>query len=872
MPDPEPVPSHVAGYTIMGGKALRFGVFGRDYLGHSQEGLRLLKVLREGEGLVVSDEDYAAQKDDAALLTFEAAQAQGEQRVLTHHTVQAAAFGVLVGGSPLQNEVIETTREFDEEQRCAGTLRATTLVQKVQLLKQVADALAALHEAGRQHPYITPWSVVLEGDRPRLVEVGLGFKPDDARFSRDAVPEDVLVFLAPEVVRAIREGTMVQASPAADVYALAATARAFLHNRVPDPAPAGSPDAPRREQALRGAGIDLRAHELYSRELEELLRRALSPDPQRRPGAKELALGLQRLVEEQRLEWQPVPTWPRYAAIGAVAVVVLVGLLLVIRPDPELVKAHRAYADATRLADPAQRKPLLEQALVENALLPEAQRLLALDAWLAWEKAPQQAGKEQLEQVLQGLEAHLITGRTDELSRAARLVVGLLRRWEQAGPAREKGDQLLDGLTGDDELALLAKAVRQMTAAGPAAAKDEELDKWAQAAASAALPAGPLQRAWLLHDEGQYPREEGDPPVGISLQAEWVGQLIGGVALAARRMQDNAQLKLQAARDAAPCFATKAALGLLLSEVASTPEVGTQARALLDEALQTRDFAEARLALGRLMLAEALRKGAGHREAVTALEAAAAGAPETPGADVASRARQIMAEAQLQEAAALAANPEQNEAALKRLDELLQAVEKEPQLYERYLPDLHIARGLVLGRMKQADKAAEDLLWLFKERDVAQGWAELPAIQPPPPTRQEPALAVAPLFEALVARVEALAGTAKKEDLNALERAMAQARAVGSLPGAKNLDQVRLLLAEVQGALAKVRLLPEGRQVDQALADAEAAARAALEQAGATTRWLEALKAKLEIYKAMARRISPGVGIGQSLAPIKKAL
>lgn len=884
----EPVPSHVAGYTIMGAKALRLGVFGRDYLGHSQEGLRLLKVLRAGEGLVVGEETYAALKEDASLLVFEAGSG-GETSVFTHHTVQAAALGVLVGGSPLQNEVIETTREFDEEQRCAATLRSTTLVQKVQLLKQLSDALAGLHKRGVQHPWLTPWNVVLEGDRIRLLEVGLGLKPDDPGFKRESIPEDVLVFLAPEVLRAVREGTIVQASPAADVYALAATARAFLHNRVPDPSPTGAPpDASRHDLALRGAGLELRPHDHYSRELEQLLQRALTADPQRRPSAAELSSGLQRLVEAQQLEWKPVPTWPKYAAIGVAAVAVLVGAFLLLRPDPQRVLAQRSYAEATRTQDPEQRKVILQKATVRGddgseQLLPEARRLQAVDAWVAWERAPQTASKEQLEAVLQGLEDQLITGREDELSRTARVVVGLMRRWEQAGPAREKGDALLKGVTGDDDLAALARAALAMTAAGPATPpKEEELKRWSEAAAGAGLEVGPLQHPWPLHAEGDYTRELGVEPVGISLQAGWIAQLVGGVVQTARGMQADASTKLKPARDAVPIFATKAALGLLLAGMATTPENAAEARSLLEEALAVRDFAEARLALGRLQLAAAHQKGSGFREAVAAFQAAAGAAPETPGADIAARAQLLEAEALFYQATAQAAAAfregaasEADKAALEQLNELLRRCEEDPQRFERFLPDAHVARGLVLSKLKQADKAAEDLLFLFQDKDVTRGWAELPALAPVPPTRQDPAQAVKPLFEALLARVENLAANAKKEDLSGLERVLGQAKALTKLPSAKVLepaDHLRLLLAEVKGALTRAKLLPDGRQADQALAEAEAACKAALELAGQTERWLDALSAKLEVYKAMAQRVSAGARIGEALAPLKKAI
>ena len=885
MADTESVPAHVAGYTIMGGKALRFGIFGRDYLGHSQEGLRLLKVLREGEGLVVSDDDYAAQREDASLLTFDAGQQVGaDQRVLTHHTVQATSFGVLVGGSPLQNEAIETTREFDEEQRCATALRGTTLVQKVQLARQVADVLAALHERGRQHPYLTPWNVLFEGDRPRLAEVGLGYKPDDPRFDRDRIPEDVLVFLAPEVLRAIRDGSLVQASPAADVYALGATIRAFLHNRVPDPAGAG--DAPRREQILRGQGIEQRAHEHYSRDLDALLARALSLDPNKRPSAKELGLGLQRLVDEQRLEWKPVPTWPKYAAIGVVAVAALLGAFLFTRPDAEEVQAKLAFADATRIADPDLRARRLDEAATTDAstntrqLLPEARRLKAIDAWIAWQKDPKDppgaTRGQRLEQVLQGLEQNVIAGHDDALSRATRVLVGLLRRWELGGAAREAGDAQLDLPARDgDSLAVLAAAVKAMTAAGPVVPpKEEDLSRWLEAAAAATQESGPFQRKYALHDPTQYSRDVvPEEPEGISLQAGWIGHLVAGVIQTRRGLSEDARTKLDAAHRALPGFATKAALGLALAEAANTRETVDQARALLDEALLVRDFAEGRLALGRLVLQGAHKGGTAeeYRKALQYLQAATGSTPpESGGPELLARAQVLEAEALFYEATTLAVNPDKVEEARQRLDVLLDLCEKDPARFERFLPDAHVARGLVLVRQGQADKAVDDLLYMFQEKDVTRGPAELPQLEPPPPTRQDPSRTVGPLYTALLARVEALAQNPKREDLPALEEGLAQVRALAA--STKGLDQVRLLLAEVQAALGRARVLPDGRGVDEALTQAEALAREALNQAGDSERWLDALEAKLEVYKVMAGRAAAGAGIGKALEPLTKAL
>ncbi|MCO5168368.1 MAG: protein kinase [Planctomycetes bacterium] len=893
-------PSHVAGYTVM--RKLRVGVFGADYLGHSSEGLRLVKLLREGEGLAVPEEAYAALAGDAHLLHFEAGAALSQdQRVLTAHTLQAAAFGVLVGGSPLQNECLETTREFDTDQRVASTLRGTTLVQRVQLLLQVAKAVARLHEAGRTHPYVTPWNVVLDADQARLAEVGLGYRPDDPKFDAARVPEDVLVYLAPEVQRAIAQRTVVQVSPAADVYALAATARSVLLNHVADPAPSKQPAAARRDLVLAGAGLRLDPHKAYSRELEALLKACLSPDPSRRPTAAQLAARLDELVRADRVAYTPPPVWPLYAGISAGVVAALLLVIFVVVPllrgPADLVKARRAYAAATRQADLAAREEALKAATVtlgegKVEVLPEARRLLAVTRYVRWARSQKDAaaapaeGAPDLAAVLAELEREVVTGHTDGLAQATRLVVATLRRWELGGPAREAADKALDELARADvrpeALRDLAAAARALTATGEERRPSpDELTRWAEAAASASADAGFLAQGYPAHAERDG--YEADPevqekPVAVGLDSAWLGRLIAGRVQTLLGRHEDARSKLAAAHDVST-FATAAAYGLELAARATRPEDLALARKLLDAARARRGpFAEALLAQGRIELREAHAAGqaAGYARAADAFQQATGVPADTPGLDVAKAALELELAARLHEAAALAATPEQADEALRRLDALARRIQDAlPAALDTYGPDLGIARGV--ARANKGQPAAADLAALFKGGQVAQGFAELPPLDPPPVTR---ALGRAKAIQAItaenLARAEALSATPKREDVAAAERALDDVLRIAAMPEAKGaLDMARVHLAHARVLIGKF-LTSDGRAAEDALAAARKAYQDARDAADVATpegaqRWLDALKGRLDIAARQLQKLGQAASIEQALPVLRQA-
>lgn len=898
-------PSHVAGYTVM--RRLRVGVFGSDYLGHSSEGLRLVKVLREGEGLAVPEEAYAALAGDAHLLHFEAGAALNQdQRVLTAHTLQAAAFGVLVGGSPLQNECLETTREFDTDQRVASTLRGTTLVQRVQLLAQVAKALARLHEAGRTAPYITPWNLVLEADQPRLAEVGLGYRPDDPKFDAARIPEDVLVYLAPEVQRAVAQRTVVQVSPAADVYALAATARSVLLNHVADPASGKQPGAARRDLALAGGGLRLDAHKTFSRELEALLRAALALDPARRPTAAQLAARLGELVAADRVAYTPPPVWPLYAGVGAGVVGALLLVIFVVLPllrgPADLVKARRAYAAATRQADLAQREEALKAATVtlgegKVEVLPEARRLLAVTRYVRWARsqkdaaAAPEAGAPDLAALLADLERDVVAGHDDGLARTTRLVVATLRRWDLGGAAREAADAELDALSKPDVrpevLRDLAAAARALTATGeerrPA---QDELTRWAEAAASASADAGLLAQGYIAH--GERDGYEGDPdlqekPVPVGLDSAWLGRLLAGRVQALLGRHEDARSKLAAAHDVAT-FATTAAYGLELAARGGTPDDLALGRKLLDAARARRGpFAEALLAQGRIELRQAHAGGpaAGFTRAAEAFQQATGVPADTPGTDVAKLALALELEARLHEAAALAAAaeqaPEKADEALRKLDALARRLQEAlPAAADAYGPDLSIARGV--ARANKGEPAAADLAALFKGGQLSQGLADLPALDPPPVTR---ALGRAKALQAItaesLARAEALSLAApKREDVAVAERAIQDVLQIAGLPEAKGaLDLARVHLAHAKVLVGKF-LTSDGRAADDALAAARKAYQEARDAADVATpegaqRWLDALKGRLDVATRQLQKLGQAASLEQALPILRQA-
>lgn len=105
--------------------------------------------------------------------------------------------------------------------------RVMTLAEKVNLLAQAADGLAAVHAAGFIHHDIGPKNLLVDrDDRLRMIDFGLSI-PNTPEFRRPGNRTGTLQYLAPEVIRREPKDERI------DIFAWGVTAFEFLTNRLP---------------------------------------------------------------------------------------------------------------------------------------------------------------------------------------------------------------------------------------------------------------------------------------------------------------------------------------------------------------------------------------------------------------------------------------------------------------------------------------------------------------------------------------------------------------------------------------------------------------------------------------------------------------
>src|SRR4051794_9354074 len=147
----------------------------------------------------------------------------------------------------------------------------------VPILIAIADALAALHDAGLVHRDVKPSNILFAADRVKLGDFGLvqaGTADGDLTDPGTAI--GTLAYLAPERLRGERGG------PAADVYALATVAHLGLTGSLPRPTrsvrdvvAAAAFRAPTVSSVASGVG----------RSFDDVVLAGLAIDPGRRPDA-----------------------------------------------------------------------------------------------------------------------------------------------------------------------------------------------------------------------------------------------------------------------------------------------------------------------------------------------------------------------------------------------------------------------------------------------------------------------------------------------------------------------------------------------------------------------------------------------------------
>jgi serine/threonine-protein kinase len=153
-----------------------------------------------------------------------------------------------------------------------------TVLTVVRRMRGLFAALHLLHDRGVVHGNPTPSNVLLRTDGgATLVDFGRSFLRRDARpFPPDRHPEPS--YTAPELLAPDRIAT-----PASDVYGLAAVGFGMLAGRPPF---GPDPDYRQAPPNLGSVGVQAPVG------LEESLRKALSPDPARRPVAEEVGQAL----------------------------------------------------------------------------------------------------------------------------------------------------------------------------------------------------------------------------------------------------------------------------------------------------------------------------------------------------------------------------------------------------------------------------------------------------------------------------------------------------------------------------------------------------------------------------------------------------
>ncbi|MHC4832011.1 MAG: serine/threonine-protein kinase, partial [Planctomycetota bacterium] len=570
----------------------------------------------------------------------------------------------------MQDAAIRAGEILDPGQDLARRLRNTDSSYRVRLLAQLAKALEASHSKGRWLTTITPWNVVLDDDRLKVIDAGIRFDPGSEDFDADLIHPDIRVYLAPEIDQALSSGGKVPESEAADVYGFAATARSLLQNRV-----------------LKTAGGRpvLEDSERYSEELESLFSRCLSTKPGSRPSLTKVRAELEKRSGDA--EWRSTATWPAVAATGMAIVLLLAVVLLFFKPEDQSSTAERAFAAAAQITDLDARDAALEEAWVlvkgRRELIPAARRLRAVDDYLRWVRG---TGEFELARLLTQVEDEVVENYDDDLARTLRVIVGVLRRWElETEDDVQHGNHLLESPLPEHQagLAALAEAGRTLD---PATSTGTPQARWLAGIEAAGQSDGSLEKP-LHYAQGVAP---------VALESAWLADLVAGRLLTRLGKPGQAIDALERANNAVRTFSTGAALGMALAE---TGDKTGQARELLSSSLDGREsFVEMQLALARAALSDAHRSGdlkafAQAGEAFNQVRSAAKGNEE-----LFLSARRGSFEAAFYAAVSLTTKRDTLPKAKLALEQLLKTLKGEKVL-RRYVGDVRLALGVVLTRL-----------------------------------------------------------------------------------------------------------------------------------------------------------------------------
>jgi serine/threonine protein kinase len=185
-------------------------------------------------------------------------------------------------------------RSLREEMRARRRMPA---MEAAKVGAQLADALDHLHRRWLMHRDVKPANIIYDGVRAVLIDFHLAKEPGPMRGGAGT-----RLFTAPEQVR----GGHV--TPTADVWGLGTVLYRAVTGRLPFHADAGHPQlttrpvpALERLAQSRFDGDRRRAEQDLPYDLALLIDRMLAADPDRRPGADEVAFALGGMVDDDLL-------------------------------------------------------------------------------------------------------------------------------------------------------------------------------------------------------------------------------------------------------------------------------------------------------------------------------------------------------------------------------------------------------------------------------------------------------------------------------------------------------------------------------------------------------------------------------------------
>lgn len=167
----------------------------------------------------------------------------------------------------------------------------------IQMMREVANALAHIHSVGLVHRDVKPGNIVVDAlGMSKLGDFGSSVALEEAGSAKCG---GTVNYMAPEVIRG--QG----ASPATDVWSLAATAFCLLYGNPPycNGMRIYTPPAVVRRRVERRPVVRLPTHIPMPLGMQTVLRSALSPVASQRPTARQMADALTALLANKR--WMP---------------------------------------------------------------------------------------------------------------------------------------------------------------------------------------------------------------------------------------------------------------------------------------------------------------------------------------------------------------------------------------------------------------------------------------------------------------------------------------------------------------------------------------------------------------------------------------